>query len=256
MNNIEIWNEKNNKIPVIISIPHSGTHIPEIMKKKLISETTLSNMDWYLTELYSFLKDMGYTTIINNISRYVIDPNREIIDSQNESYTRNYIYTKTTFGQEIYKKSINKKEIEYRINEYYKPFHNAIEQEIKHKLNKFNKVYLLDLHSFGKELDNNIVLGNRNGETSSKEWTDLITTCLEKHEFKVGLNQPHSGGFITRKYAKNNVETMQIEISYKKYIENRTFLNEEFPKIDRKLFSQTQQKLKETFEEIRTKIIC
>lgn len=32
MKNVEIWNEKNNKIPVIVSIPHSGIYIPETMK--------------------------------------------------------------------------------------------------------------------------------------------------------------------------------------------------------------------------------
>lgn len=26
MKNVEIWNEKNNKIPVIVSITHSGTY--------------------------------------------------------------------------------------------------------------------------------------------------------------------------------------------------------------------------------------
>lgn len=255
MNNVEIWNEKNNKIPVIVSIPHSGTYIPKVMKEKLIDDIALANMDWYLPELYLFLKDMGFTTIINNISRYVIDPNREILDNYNDSYTKSYIYTKTTFGNEMYKKSINKEEIEYRIGEYYKPFHNAIKQAIKDKLDIFDKVYLLDLHSFGKELDENIVLGNRNGENSSEQFTNLIKTTLENYGFKISINYPYSGGFITRKYVKKNVETLQIELSYKTYIENRVFLNEEFPNINRSLFNETQQKMRKFFEELKMKIL-
>ena len=32
MNKIEIWNAGKNKIPIIVSMPHSGTHIPQTMK--------------------------------------------------------------------------------------------------------------------------------------------------------------------------------------------------------------------------------
>lgn len=250
MKNIEIWNENNNKIPIIVTIPHSGTYIPKTMKENLLENVILSNMDWYIQELYSFLKDLGFTTIINNISRYVIDTNREILDNDNDSYTKNYIYTKTTFEYKMYKKIPNKEEIQYRINEYYKPFHDTIKRTINDRLDKFDKVYLLDLHSFGKDINENIVLGNRKGETASIEFTNLISKSLENYGFRVGINNPYSGGFITKKYAKNNVETMQIELSYKTYIENRNFLNEEFPEINRSLFDETQQKLKNFFREI------
>lgn len=255
MNKIEIWNENNNKIPIIISIPHSGTYIPKNMKENLLENVVLSNIDWYLQELYSFLKDLGFTTIINNVNRYVVDINREILDNDNDSYTRSYIYTKTTFEKEMYKEFPNKEEIEHRINEYYKPYHKVVEQAIKEKLDKFDKVYLLDLHSFGKDINENVVLGNRKGETASIEFTNLIRNFLENYGFIVGINNPYSGGFITKKYAKNNVETMQIELSYKTYIENRNFLNEEFPEINRSLFDETQQKLKNFFREIITKIM-
>ena len=154
----------------------------------------------------------------------------------------------------MYKEFPNKEEIEHRINEYYKPYHKVIKQAIKEKLDKFDKIYLLDLHSFGKDIEENIVLGNRKGETASREFTNLVSNSLENYDFRIGINNPYSGGFITKKYAKNNVETMQIELSYKTYIENRNFLNEEFPEINRSLFDETQQKLKNFFEEIIIKI--
>lgn len=42
MNNIEIWNEKDSKIPIIISIPHSGTYIPKTMKENLLENVVLA----------------------------------------------------------------------------------------------------------------------------------------------------------------------------------------------------------------------
>ena len=159
-------------------------------------------------------------------------------------------YTKTTFNNEMYKRVLNNNEINYRIKEYYTPYHDFITNLINDKLTKFNKVYLIDLHSFGKDIEEDIVLGNKNYKTASYEFTDLIKDSLEKNEFKISLNKPYSGGYIVKKYASENVETIQIELNYKKYIENRIFENEAFPKIDNNLFNKTQEKLKNFFEEL------
>lgn len=207
-------------------------------------------MDWYLPNLYSFLKDLEITTIINNVSRYVIDPNREITNSINTFYVDNYVYTKTTFNNPIYKTNLEDEEIRYRITKYYTPYHQALESLINDKLSYFNKIYLIDLHSFGKDIDANIVLGNRSGQTLNKEPTMSIKNALEKLDFIVSLNNPYSGGYITRKYANNKVETLQLELSYKKYIDDRIFENEEFPRINKALFTETQEKLKASFEEM------
>lgn len=69
MDKIKIWNNSKNITPIIVSIPHSGIYIPQTMKNKLIDNVTLANMDWYLPNLYSFLKNLEITTIINNVSR-------------------------------------------------------------------------------------------------------------------------------------------------------------------------------------------
>ena len=254
MKNLEIWNEFDNSVPIIVSIQHSGTNLTMSMRKDLLDNVILSNMDWYLIELYSFLKKLHITTIVNNISRYVIDTNREIVDNSSDSYTKNYIYTKTTFGYEIYKNIPSEREIKNRIQKYYNAYHENLSKLIKYKLKKFNRIYLIDLHSFGKDINEDIVLGNANGETSSDVFINNIKENLEKHEFIISLNKQYSGGYIVKKYAGKNIETIQIELSYKKYIANRTFKNEEFPEKDMKLFYTTQQKPKKAFEEIITKI--
>lgn len=248
MDKIEIWNNSKNITPIIVSIPHSGTYIPQTMKNKLIDNVILANMDWYLPNLYSFLKDLEITTIINNVSRYVIDPNREIANNINiSSYVDNYIYTKTTFNNPMYHAELEDKEINTRIEKYYTPYLQTLQKLINDKLSHFNKIYLIDLHSFGKAIDEDIILGNKNGKTFNKELTLLIKNTLESLNFKVGLNNPYSGGYIIKKYANNKVETIQFELNYKKYIDNRIFVNEEFPKINKKLFIETQKNLRNFF---------
>lgn len=162
---IQLINETKNDYPFVISIPHSGTLISESMSKNLIEDVILANMDWYLPQLYNFLADMGFTVIINNVSRYVIDTNRDLEDKSCDSlYNKNLIYTKTTFNKNMYKKTLSQIEIRERINNYYIPYHKIVEKNLKEKLRYFDKVYLIDLHSFGKNVGADIVLGNNYGK--------------------------------------------------------------------------------------------
>ncbi len=63
-------------------------------------------------------------------------------------------------------------------------------------------------------------------------------------------NDPFQGGYITRYYGKENVESLQIEMWYQKYIANRYFGNEESPEIDIQLMNQTRKQLHQFFIEL------
>lgn len=253
----QIINSNKNEIPVIITIPHSGIYLNKFIYDNLLEDVILANTDWYLQDFYSFLEELGFTVIINNISRYVIDPNRDINAKNETNYTNTLIYTKTTWGKEMYKNKPDLVEITKRINNFYIPYHKSIEKEINKKLQHFNKVYLIDLHSFGREQSTDIVLGNNNETTTSQEFINYIEKILNEKNFKVQRNIPYKGGYIVRYHGKNinKCETIQIELSYKSYIEKREFGNEEFPKINKKLFTETQNKMKECFIQLKEEFL-
>lgn len=251
---IEIFNSTKHELPIVISIPHSGAYLSRYMCDNLSENIILSNMDWYLPKLYSFLKEMGFTTIINNVSRYVIDTNRNIEEKNiDDSYLNTSIYTKTTFGRNMYKEKIDSQEIIYRINECYVPYHQAIENVLKEKLKYFKTVYLIDLHSFGKDVQADIVLGNDDGKTASDVFVKFIKKLLEKEGFIVKNNNPYRGGYITKFYSNKieGCETLQIELSYQTYIDRRKFGEEEFPNINEIVFIEAQDKLKNFFGNVK-----
>ena len=64
------------------------------MNDQLNDDVILLNSDWYLDDLYLFLEELGFTTIINNINRSAIDPNRELIINNGANYTSSLVYTK------------------------------------------------------------------------------------------------------------------------------------------------------------------
>lgn len=131
---LETKNKTNHEIPVIISIPHSGAYILPEMKHKLTSGIILPNSDWYLPKLYSFLESLGYTVIINNVNRYVIDVNRQIDEKLSDSYKTNVIYTHTTQDDKIYHTPLTQQEIKKRVMNYYLPYHQALKKSIEDKL--------------------------------------------------------------------------------------------------------------------------
>jgi len=252
--NIELINENKHDYPFVISIPHSGTTITTEMKKNLKENTILPNMDWYLPQLYSFLSKMGFTTIINNISRYVIDPNRYIEDYKSDlSYSKSLVYTKTTFGKKMYKNDITQDEIKSRIDTYYTPYHKEIEKQIKEKLKHFDKVYLIDLHSFGKNIGADVVFGNDDGNTTSAAFFNRIKSEFEKNGFRVAANMPYKGGYIIKHYKEqfHNCEALQIELWYGAYIDSREFGEEYQPKINEDLFINAQARIKNIFEGLK-----
>lgn len=252
MDIIVVINGNNNKLPFIISIPHSGLYITKEMNDMLNDNAILSNSDWYLKELYSFLEGLGFTVIINNINRYVIDPNRELDLTNKDNYASSLIYLKNTFSNDIYKIIPSEEEIKDRINKYYLTYHDELQKQIDYKLKTFDKVTLIDLHSFGKNINADIVLGDDNHNTMNKKSFDMIKELFIDNGFIVKDNDPYRGGYITRKYGINSgkCESIQIELSYQKYISNRNFGEEELPNIDKVTMNDCKKKLKKVFSSI------
>lgn len=260
MKNFDVINEDKHTFPIIISIPHSGTYIPKDIRNKLIEDVILPNTDWFLKELYSFLKEEEITVIQNNISRYVIDVNRDANIVKAKNYRKDLVFSKTSKGKEIFKNSITRKDVERRINVYYKPYHDGIKSLIKEKLKYFKKVYIIDLHSYyttPNGIIDKVLLGNQNGRTSSSESFDLICDTFLDKGLEVECNKEFLGGYITRYYGTkygNKVESIQIELPYSKYIENRIFTEEVVSYYDKELFKEMQNNLKYIFKRLVLKL--
>ncbi len=248
---IKILNKSNNTLPFIISIPHSGEFLTKELISNLKDGVVLPNTDWYLQDLYNFLEDLGFTVIINKISRYVIDPNRNLEDN-NPSFWHSAIYTKTTYGKEMYKSELSKDLKKERLRYYY-TYHDNLDALINEKLNHFKKVYLIDLHSFATDIPYDIILGNNYDTTSSTNFKNKIASLFTKEGFRVGCNIKFIGGYIVKNY-KNKCESIQIEINYRKYIEDRNFEEEETPIVNKELFKETSDKLRDIFECLKNEI--
>ena len=63
--------------PLLISMPHVGTHLPPALAARLSAEAReLADTDWHLERLYDFADELGASLLVATHSRYVIDLNR------------------------------------------------------------------------------------------------------------------------------------------------------------------------------------
>ena len=74
---MELYKFRRGTAPLLVSMPHTGTHVPEWLAPRLTRAAKgLPDTDWHLEQLYNFVDDLGASVIVATHSRYVVDLNR------------------------------------------------------------------------------------------------------------------------------------------------------------------------------------
>ena len=174
MDTYAVLNGDCHDLPVVVSIPHSGTWLPEDIRAAMRSDAILASTDWYLPKLYAFLEKLGYTTLINRVSRYAADVNRRPGSKHPRDARGVAVYDKTTGGTSLYEEPLSPDEIARRIALYHRPYHEALRSALEAKIARFRHAVLLDLHSFGRNIAPDVVLGTGRGTTASAALTASV----------------------------------------------------------------------------------
>jgi N-formylglutamate deformylase len=225
------------EIPILISIPHCGTAFPNELinqyKPELIQAP--DDTDWFVDQLYDFAPSLGITMIVANYSRWVVDLNR---DPQSKPlYSDGRVITglcpTTNFlGEPIYKderKEISSDEINNRVSQYYKPYHQKIESELARLHQKFGKVLLWDCHSILQYVPSihserfpDLILGDADGTSASSELIAIAVGSLQTSGYSFSHNHPFKGGYITRHYGNPaaHCHALQLEMSKVNYMDD------------------------------------
>jgi len=223
-------------------MPHVGTYIPANIKNKMTPEgLEINDTDWYLEELYDFLKEMDVSILIATHSRYVIDLNRDLKNQSlypGEDVTG--LVPTTTFN----KKPIYKPEFDLRAvdivdrHQYWRPYHKKLSNEIKRLKEKFVVSVLWDAHSIRSEVPRffegqlpDFNFGTNSGDTETLGLSQKLVAKVESNgKYSAVENGRFKGGYITRNYGDptNGIHSVQLELSQKTYMkEHSPFVYEE-----------------------------
>jgi N-formylglutamate amidohydrolase len=134
-------------------------------------------------------------------------------------------------GVPVYRRPLAIAEVQKRIDEFYRPYHEALQKAVARRMEQFGVCYLIDCHSMpgqGSEYfassRPDMVLGDRQGESSDPAFTGRVRNLLQDMGYSVALNDPYKGMEIVRRYGNPQAgqHALQLEINRKLYMNEIT----------------------------------
>ena len=239
--NYHIITPKTKKVPILVSVPHCGTAIPEDLLKNYRKEMLVfpDDTDFFVQDVYDFVPDLGITMIYSHYNRWVIDLNRS---PQNQAlYTDGRLITGLTsttdfLGNPLYVSKAaepDTSEIQRRKLLYYAPYYEQVSTILKELKNEFGFAILWDGHSIRKLVPTiqaqpfpHFILGTNDGLTASDALIQTAKKGLSSRNYALSYNHPFKGGNITRHFGnpKEGIHALQLEMIKTLYMDDREIL--------------------------------
>ena len=211
---------KQSNSPLVISIPHSGTDIPQDIAPLCNLEAKREHTDWALPELVApFLE----TTLVATVSRYIVDLNR--FKPRTEKATQPIIPRTDELGHQLFYNYPSKQKQADWLKRYYTSYYHHLENLLHQKLEQHSKVLLIDLHSYDDQLfqTSDIIIGTRRKQTISEDLLEQLQTLFHEEGLSTRVDTPFSGGNIIATFGKHpKIEAVQIEVPYSLYLEGHS----------------------------------
>ena len=238
-------------VPFLFNSPHSGRCYPQDFQQasRLSPAELRSSEDAYVDLLFAKAPDYGIPLMAAHFPRAYLDLNREPYELDPSMFNQPLPpYAKSTGARvgsglgtiarivserkEIYRHRLNLQEGLERIETLYKPYHQVLRRQMAITHVKFGYACLIDCHSMPSRVLKNtnpnirpeIILGDRYGTSCHASLTSNAKHILTHLGFRVDMNRPYAGGFITQHYGRpaKGLHTLQIEIDRSLYMNEET----------------------------------
>jgi N-formylglutamate deformylase len=227
------------RVPLLISLPHDGSFIPDDIARRMQPRARRSpDTDWHVGRLYgSLAQALGASVLKPLASRYVIDLNRPVdghalYPGQRET---GLVPTVGFDGEPLYLDGEvpDDSEIQRRINEFWQPYHDALAQELARLCAEHGRAVLWEGHSIrsqvpmlfeGRLPDFN--LGTAAKASCGAMLQSQLESCLEEQSrFSFAVNGRFKGGYITRHYGDPDagIQAVQLELAQLNYMNETSF---------------------------------
>ncbi|WP_156920037.1 N-formylglutamate amidohydrolase [Comamonas composti] len=241
-------------LPIVCDSPHSGTAYPADFGHCLPMELLRRGEDTHVAALWDQWPAHGATLIEATFPRTYIDPNRAETDLDPEQIDGAWpgplspgIKTRQGLGliwqrisrngvaTPLYERRRSVAQIEHRIAGYWRPYHAALAQAIDASVQRFGRVWHLNLHSMPNDVYQRLgrtdappladfVLGDRDGTSCAPEFIRLIGDTLAGFGYSVAYNEPYKGVELIGRIGRpqQGRHSLQIEIRRPVYMDEDT----------------------------------
>jgi N-formylglutamate deformylase len=220
--------------PLLISMPHVGTHLPEALKPRLVERALqVEDTDWHLERLYAFAKALGAGMIVPVESRIVVDLNRSPDNQPMYPGRNNTELCPTCFftGDPIYCEGAapSDAEIRERVAAHWQPYHAALTEELQRLKVTHGHAVLFDAHSIKGELPwlfegalPDLNLGTVEGRSCAPGLRTAVYAVFQRQNaYSHVLDGRFKGGHITRHFGQPEagIHAVQLEMAWRAYMD-------------------------------------
>ena len=226
-------------LPVVLSVPHSGRDYPDwLVAMAFGGRSSLATLEDPLVDrLVWRALQRGCGAVIARAPRAAIDCNRsedEIDPSVVDGASMPPLTARARGGLGIvpgrtqqhghlWRRPIDLDQLEERIVQAHRPYHEAIEQQIELLLDRFGCALLLDCHSMPPPPRGipPVVFGDCRGRTAEDWVSNEAMSITKRCGFQAGLNDPFAGGHVIDRHARpaRDVHALQIELDRRLYLD-------------------------------------
>jgi N-formylglutamate amidohydrolase len=228
-------------LPVLLSVPHSGRDYPDwLVGLAAAGKPALTTLEDPLVDrLVWRALQQGCGAVIARAPRAAVDCNRaedEIDPSVIDAVRRGRVSARARGGLGIvpartqqhgylWRRAISVKQLEERISQAHRPYHEAIEAQLAALVERFGCALLLDCHSMPPPpaAVPPIVFGDCRGRTADG-WISAEAVAVAKRcGFEACLNDPFAGGHVIERHGRpaSGIHALQLEIDRRSYLDPR-----------------------------------
>lgn len=236
-------------IPFVCDSPHSGTTYPDDFQYSVDLAALRRSEDTHIDALWSAVPRLGGTLLAATFPRSYIDPNRVETDVDvnmlSGTWARPVAPSKLCLEQgnglvwrltpeyvPIYSRLLSTQELADRIDNYWRPYRQALEDALDQAAQEHGCWWHLNLHSMPsnayerlrrtseRELAD-VVLGDLDGTTCSPEFRDVVSQAFRSKGYSVSVNDPYKGQDLIRMAGRptQNGHSLQVEINRALYMD-------------------------------------
>lgn len=259
----DLRNPHASELPLVVDSPHSWGLWPEDVPSIAPSTALATSWDAYVDELWCFALSAKAPLLSAKFHRSFIDANRarddidpgmlegawpcpvQPTDKSDRGFglIRRYALPSVP----VYDHLLSVDEVQRRIQKFYDPYHQQLEELIEKTHSKWDMSLHLNCHSMksvGNAMNDDngrarpdIVVSDMDGLTSSPLWTNTVAEILRNQGYSVSVNDPYKGAELIKRYSQPDRDrhSVQIELNRALYMNEKTFEKSD----DFKLVSQT-----------------
>jgi N-formylglutamate deformylase len=232
---------------VVFASPHSGADYPKSFLDQTILDAHLirSSEDAFVDQLFGSAPDFGVPLLTAGAPRAFVDLNRardELDPALIRGVTKQghnprvasglgVIPRVVANGRAIYRGKLTGAEAARRLDHYWVPYHQVLQEQLARARRKFGQALLIDCHSMPHEAIETmaargprvpeVVLGDRFGAAAAPQIMDQVEAAFAAAGLVVSRNAPFAGAYITQAYGRpsRNQHAIQVEIDRSLYMD-------------------------------------